>query len=209
MLKVIGIGYPRTASHSLKLALEELGFGPCHHMTEVFPRPERWQYWVDATEGKPVDWDAVFEGFSSTTDAPACYFYKELIEKYPDAKVIHTVRDPDKWAESAANTVLGQYLQEGIAGTVVGDWLDKVFFSRYADVDGIEGLKAKYAAHNQAVIDTVPADRLLVYEIGSGWEPICEFLGVPVPDTPYPRVNDRQQFGELAEHVIKAAHGEA
>jgi hypothetical protein len=146
-LKVIGIGYPRTASLSLKLALEQLGFGPCHHMTEVFPRPERWQYWVDAAEGKPVDWDAIFEGFTSTTDAPACYFYRELAAHYPDAKVIHSVRDPDKWAESAANTVLSQDLQDGVADTPLGNWLDKVFYDRYAGADN-DRLKAMYKAHN-------------------------------------------------------------
>jgi Sulfotransferase domain len=206
-LKVFGAGYPRTASLSLKIALEQLGFGPCHHMTEVFPRPERWQYWVDASQGKPVDWDTVFEGFVSSSDAPACFFFKEITARYPDAKVILSVRDADKWADSAANTAMGLVMRDGVVGTPMGDWLDKTFYFRIGDALGdADRLKRFYAEHNDAVMATVPAEQLLVYEVGSGWEPLCEFLGVPVPDEPYPRVNDRMQFSDIARGASKMAH---
>src|SRR5215469_10465769 len=92
-LKVIGAGFPRTATWSQKLALEQLGFGPCYHMSEALEHPEHWPLWQAAAAGQPVDWDAIFAGWGATTDAPACMFYKELAARYPDAKVILGLRD--------------------------------------------------------------------------------------------------------------------
>src|SRR5438874_1357902 len=98
-LKVIGSGLGRTGTMSLKLALEQLGFGPCHHMVEMFKRPQSAALWIAAAEGKP-DWDAIFEGYASMTDYPGVRYWRELIALFPDARVVHTIRDPDAWFES-------------------------------------------------------------------------------------------------------------
>ncbi len=98
-LKVIGAGLPRTGTLSLKHALEQLGFGRCHHMTELARNPDRWPLWERAFDGEPVEWEEIFQGFGATVDAPSCFFYREIAERYPEAKVILTVRDPNRWFE--------------------------------------------------------------------------------------------------------------
>ena len=106
-LKIIGAGVGRTGTHSLKLALEELGFGPCYHMEElIMHNPQNVKYWVDAKAGKPVDWEEVFKGFQSGVDLPIFFFYKDLMKKYPDAKVILTTRNPDSWYKSFGDTII-------------------------------------------------------------------------------------------------------
>lgn len=202
-LEVIGAGYPRTASLSLKLALERLGFGPCHHMTEVFARPERWSHWLNARAGKPVDWDAAFAGFRSTTDAPACFYSTQLAAHFPNAKVILAIRDAESWCDSAQQTVLSDRTRGLVAGTPVGDWLERAFYAHFGDgIADRSSLISLYQRHNNAIMRAVPKERLLVYETGSGWEPICRFLGVPVPAEPFPRANDRDDF-------VKRLHEEA
>src|SRR3712207_228473 len=106
-IEVIGAGFGRTGTMSLKVALEELGFGPCYHMIELFGHPEHVELWETASQGKPVDWEKLFSGYRATTDWPACSFYGELMQRYPNAKVILTVRDPDRWYESTYNTIYG------------------------------------------------------------------------------------------------------
>ena len=104
-LKIIGAGFGRTGTLSLKVALEELGFSPCYHMIEVFERPADIAVWEAAALGKPIDWKALFAGYQATVDWPACIFYKELMQVYPDAKVLLTVRNPENWYESANSTI--------------------------------------------------------------------------------------------------------
>ncbi len=104
-MQVIGSGFGRTGTGSLKVALEQLGFGPCYHMDVVIKDPPRFEAWNKLTQGGSADWDAIFEGFESTVDFPACQYYKELMAAYPDAKVIHTVRDPQRWYESFYETI--------------------------------------------------------------------------------------------------------
>ena len=104
-MKLIGAGFGRTGTTSLKAALEELGFGPCYHMTEVFAHPEHADFWTSAWRGKPVDWEGFLGGYEAAVDWPACTFYEELMEEYPDAKVLLSVRDPERWYESTRNTI--------------------------------------------------------------------------------------------------------
>jgi Sulfotransferase domain len=106
-IEVLGAGFGRTGTMSLKVALEELGVGPCYHMIELFGHPEHVELWEAASQGKAVNWDELFSGYRATTDWPACSFYEELMEKYTDAKVILTVRNPDRWYESTYNTIYG------------------------------------------------------------------------------------------------------
>src|SRR5262245_33341374 len=198
--KVIGAGLGRTGTLSLKLALEELGFSQCYHMTEVLARMDDARVWDAAARGQPVDWEALFRGYQATVDWPGCSFYAELIRRYPEAKVVLTVRDPDTWYDSARQTIY--YVRQAFPrwmGPLVPRlrhfrrmidrlvW-DGTFHGRFEDKPyAIE----VFNRHNEQVRLDVPTDRLLVYQVREGWEPLCAFLGVPVPvDKPFPHLND-------------------
>lgn len=204
-MKVIGAGFGRTGTMSLKAALEELGFGPCYHMFEVSERPEHILKWRDYTQGKSMDWKRLFEGFQSTVDWPACIYYRELMEVFPDAKVLLSVRDPEKWYESTLNTlyrvgktfpisVLGPFLPpiRRMRAMVYGSIWDGTFSGKFEQREhAIEVFKR----HIEEVKRHVPPERLLVYEVKQGWEPLCRFLGVPVPvGKPFPHINDTADF---------------
>jgi len=212
-LKVIGAGMGRTGTLSLKAALEELGVGPCYHMIELLTHPEQVRYWEAASARQPVDWDGLFEGYQSAVDYPAALYYWELMEQYPEAKVILTVRDPNSWWESARETIYqaGRPApgQEGgapppmpfpgdpqlfarIFGMVKRDIWEGYFGGRFEDRDYAIEL---FNRHTAEVRERVPADRLLVYQVQESWEPLCRFLGAPVPEgKPFPRLNDREVF---------------
>ena len=194
-LKVIGAGLGRTATFSLKFALEHLGFGPCYHMAEVFAGVRRnVPLWLEVVRGKR-DWDAVFAGFQATTDYPACTYWRELAAYYPDAKVILTVRDADTWFDSVSETIFSPTMQGSLAGSPVGAMMQGVIFDAFGDrVTDRAFMTDWFARRNQTVIDSVPSDRLLVFSPKEGWAPLCAFLGVPVPDAPFPRVNSRDEL---------------
>ncbi|HTY94063.1 MAG TPA: sulfotransferase [Steroidobacteraceae bacterium] len=192
-LKVIGSGLGRTGTLSLKLALEQLGFGPCHHMAEVIQHPESVPKWIDAFEGRP-DWPAIFANYHSVIDHPGCGFYRELAAYYPEAKVLHSVRDPDAWFESTQASIFAP-------DSVTFD-PDPPFgpFFAHATRPFMGGIHDRgfmidyFKRHNAEVIRSIPPQRLLVYEVTQGWGPLCEFLGVPVPGVPFPRANTREEF---------------
>ncbi|HVJ29561.1 MAG TPA: sulfotransferase [Gammaproteobacteria bacterium] len=194
-LKVIGAGLGRTATFSLKFALEHLGLGPCYHMAEVFAGLRRnVPLWLEVVRGKP-DWDAVFAGFQSTTDYPACTYWRELTAFYPDAKVILTVRDADSWFDSVSETIFSPQMQGSLAGSPVGAMMQGVIFDTFGDrVTDRAFMTDWFTRRNQTVIDSLPPDQLLVFSPKQGWEPLCAFLGVPVPDAPFPRVNSRDEL---------------
>ena len=211
-LKVIGAGQGRTGTLSLKAALEELGFGPCYHMIELLAHPERISYWEAAERDEAVPWDELFEGYTAGLDFPVFRYYDTLAKRYPDAKVILTVRDPERWYESALNTIyragppplqkalmafqlpFSPHLRKLIRVFRLADkvW-QKDFEGRFEDK---AYALAAYRAHNERVRELIPKERLLVYEVSEGWEPLCAFLGVPVPEKPFPRLNDRLSFKE-------------
>ena len=177
----------------MKLALEQLGLGPCHHMVEVFAHMDSAPLWVAAGEGKP-DWDAIFAGYKSVVDYPGAAFWRELCAFYPKAKVLHTVRDPVDWFESTQATIFAPGgavanapppMQAFFATVTRG--LGERRHDRAFMIDYFE-------KHTAEVLATIPKERLLVYRAGEGWEPLCAFLGVPVPDTQFPKVNDRAEF---------------
>lgn len=194
-LKVIGAGFGRTGTTSLKMALEQLGFGPCYHMIEVFPKPEAPGQWIAAADGSP-DWDAIFKGYQSAIDWPATHFWRELMDYYPDAKVILTVRDAEKWFASTQATIFNPaMLAPDKAAPIFLEMLSKTIFPDIGgDPHNHDVCIAHFNRHNENVKASVPAARLLVHEAAQGWEPLCQFLGVPVPDAPYPRENTSENF---------------
>jgi hypothetical protein len=194
-LKVIGAGFGRTGTMSLKLALEQLGFGPCYHMVEIFPKPEAPDLWVAAANGKP-DWDTIFSGYQSAVDWPVAHFWRELMDYYPDAKIILSLRDAEKWFASTQATIFSPAMLGASAlPPAFGEIIAKTAF---ADIGGDphnhDACIAAFNAHNARVKAVVPASRLLVYEAAQGWAPLCAFLGVPIPDAPYPRENTTDTF---------------
>ena len=201
-LEIVGAGFGRTGTLSLKYALEQIGFDKCYHMLEVGNYPDHRDQWSAARRGEAVDWDALFEGFKASVDWPACDFWQELAEHYPESKVLLSVRDPERWYASIRNTIhlstSSGLTAEDEAERERAKWAnwfiwETDFGDRMEDKDHVIGV---YEAHIAKVQAAIPSDRLLVYETGSGWEPLCEFLGVPVPGDPYPHVNTTEEFRE-------------
>jgi hypothetical protein len=199
-LAVIGAGFGRTGTLSLKLALEQLGFAKCYHMVEVFEHPEHLPLWAAAHRGEAVDWDALLDGYRASVDWPSCNLWREQLAHFPQAKVILTTRDPERWYESVMHTIWPSSRAAAEAEdpqrSAFGRWaLDViwhgVFEGRMDDKDHVIGV---YEAHVARVKREAPPDRLLVFEASEGWAPLCAFLGVPVPDTPYPRTNSTEEF---------------
>jgi hypothetical protein len=215
-LSVIGAGFGRTGTLSLKLALEQLGFGPCYHMVEVLKDPSAAGYWEAAADGRPVDWEQVFAGYHSTVDWPSVNFYRELAEAYPEAKVILTLRDPEGWFASTQATIFRDFLENvpadgpkdpwsRMAMKVIGDLFDRRMHDKAHLIEVFE-------RHNETVQRVIPPERLLVYQVSEGWEPLCRFLGVAVPDTPMPQANSTEEFQTKIAVMVKerlAAHTEA
>ena len=213
-LKVIGAGFGRTGTLSLKAALEELGFGPCYHMTELFQHPDDLATWEAASKGESVDWKDFLDGYRATVDWPGCTYYKEMMQAFPDAKVLLTIRDFDRWYESANATIFNMTRRFAsrrvsplrlimmrnpfVAGRVrVGQMINeaiwgKTFGGKFEDKAHAFEV---FQQHIEEVKRVVPAEMLLVYNVKEGWGPLCAFLDVPVPtDTPFPHLNDRESF---------------
>jgi hypothetical protein len=197
-LQIIGAGLGRTGTVSLKLALEHIGFGPCYHAMEIVASGRKSiPLWDAAIDGHP-DWDAIFDGYVATTDYPGCCFWRELLDHFPDAKVILSLRDADSWFESISATLFSPEHLKRVSGTPM-EKLNGLFRRDLGGRFGERDFMTDYFNRwNQAVIDTVPADRLLVFSAGEGWGPICDFLGVRVPDAPYPRANSRDELNNFA-----------
>ncbi|MCO5973377.1 sulfotransferase family protein [Actinoallomurus soli] len=200
MLDVIGAGFGRTGTLSLKLALERLGFGPCHHMIEIIDDPEQIDRWARVIENGDRNWDEVYRGYRATVDWPGVAFWRELVEHYPEAKVILTVRDPKSWYESARESIYraGSIHTDDPVGVRRRRLVRRLvwegdFGGRFEDA---EHAMAVFTEHNDAVRREVPAGRLLEFRVSQGWKPLCRFLGVPVPGEPFPRTNDRREFAE-------------
>lgn len=199
-LEVIGAGLGRTATFSLKFALEHLGFGPCHHMSEVFADARKQvPLWIAAGHGRP-DWDTIFAGFRSTSDYPACSHWRALSEHYPDAKVVLTLRSADSWFESVSETIFAPRMQGSLAGSPVEELMYLNVLAPFGDkLTDRAFMTDWYDRRNQEVIDTLPAERLLVFHPKEGWEPLCDFLGVRAPAEAFPRVNSRDELGEASD----------
>ncbi len=200
-LVVIGAGFGRTGTESMKLAIELLGVGPCHHMREVLANPAQLKLWRSVAQGERPGWDDVFADYNSAVDWPAAYFWRELSEYYPDAKILLTVRSAESWYESMANTIF-KTLKASTDPDSIGLKLiaERVFGGRLDDRADAIDVYEKNTADVQAA---VTPERLLTYNIGDGWEPLCRFLGKPVPDTPFPRSNSTEEFNAVMAKMNK------
>jgi hypothetical protein len=202
-LKLIGAGLGRTGTLSLKLALEQLGIGPCYHMAEVLMDPSRGAAWVHAADGNP-DWNSIFEGFAATVDYPGCAYWRDLLQFYPSAKVLLSVRNPQDWFESTQQTIFSEEHSKPLVQSSLKQFFDKTVFKIYGDrIHDRDFMIDAFRRHNEEVQSLVPRDRLLVYEVAQGWPPLCKFLGVPAPDSPFPRVNSREERAQMRESMAK------
>jgi Sulfotransferase domain len=209
-MQLIGAGLPRTGTLTQKVALEQLGLAPCYHWVNVLADLDtQVELWNRALDGEAI-WDEVFAGQQATVDWPGGYFYRELAEYYPEAKVLLSVRDPEKWEPSFRETIwamsFGDTLMPLLAharAEVEPRWklylelVDRMFWGSqgtFAKGQTPEQMMEQMLAHHAEVQRTIPSERLLVWEVGEGWEPLCEFLELPLPDEPFPHANDRDTF---------------
>ncbi|MBI1218724.1 MAG: sulfotransferase family protein [Rhodobacteraceae bacterium] len=196
-LKVIGTGFGRTGTDSMREALGLLGFGPCHHMYEVIGNPEQKARWRAMVAGGPRDWSSLLEGYAACVDWPTAAYWRELIEIYPEAKVILTWRTPESWWDSFSRTILKGISTSDDPASVGKALIERqIFDGRMGDRDHALAL---YRANVDAVLAEVPPGRLLVHRLGDGWAPLCAHLGVPVPDMPYPHGNTAAEFHARVE----------
>ncbi len=200
-IQLIGAGAGRTGTMSLKLAINRLGLGPCHHMEAVIDdMPLQVPLWSAALNGQP-DWEAIYKGFNSTVDWPTAGFFRELAVAYPSAKFVLTQRSPESWADSFGETIYKVMAEKDQAPPEQRDWLEMAsgVIAHTGFPAGLdrEGLMGAFTAHNEAVQNEIPANRLLVYQVKEGWEPLCDFLGLPIPSEPFPRSNSREEFWDL------------
>jgi hypothetical protein len=196
-LEIIGAGFGRTGTYSLKAALEHLGFGPCHHMSEVISDPGQIEAWSEVTEGRP-DFDAIFAGYRSAVDFPVSAYWQDVLAATSNAKVILSHREAEDWYGSFSQTILPLILDKEAWPPNATPWfqlIERVIIGRalggHTDRDGI--LKA-YRANEAAVRDLEAQGKALVFSVRDGWEPLCRFLGVDVPDVPFPKTNARADF---------------
>ena len=209
-LKLIGAGLPRTGTLTQKVALEQLGFGPSYHWVNVIADLEhQLPLWEQALDGDG-HWEEIFGEHRSSVDWPGGYFYRELLDAYPEAKVLLSVRDPESWEPSFRETIWTMSYGESVMpllsrarAEIDPRWkrylalVDRMFWGpqgTFAAGREPAQMMEQMVAHHEAVKADVPADRLLVWHVGEGWEPLCEFLEVDVPDEPLPHANDRATF---------------
>ncbi|MDE2301076.1 MAG: hypothetical protein KGK11_00785 [Sphingomonadales bacterium] len=194
-LRIIGAGLGRTGTTSLKLALEHLGIGRFYHMTEVFADARRsLPLWAEVVRGRP-DWEAVFAGFTATVDYPGCSYWRELAAFYPEAKVILSLRDAESWFLSVRSTIFAPEALARYASGPFAEFMTGAVIGRFGEHIGDQEFMVDYFARwNAAVIAALPPERLLIHSARDGWEPLCAFLGLAVPRTPYPRVNSREEM---------------
>jgi hypothetical protein len=195
MLQVVGAGVGRTGTHSLKIALQQLLGGTCHHMIEVFTHPEEMPVWTDAIDGKSIDWDALMQGYTAQVDWPGASFWPELSKANPEAVVILSTREPELWFKSCSNTIFA-----GLRTAVDGgdEWMTAMlhlFKDRFSDqIEDRDVMVAAYERHNDAVRAAIPKERLLEWTPSDGWGPLCDRLGRPVPSEPFPLTNTTEDF---------------
>jgi len=194
-VKVIGAGFHRTGTLSLRAALEQLGFGPCYHMAELRRHLEHAASWLAAADGDVGALQEILQDYAAAVDWPTCHFWRQLADLYPDAKIILTVRDPDQWFDSHCRLMrtvlrLRATAAEGTPATtgpiikrlMVQDTFGGRIVSR-------THCTSVFERHTEQVRASLPPERLLTFNVAEGWEPLCSFLDVPVPDVEFPHLN--------------------
>jgi hypothetical protein len=199
-MKLIGAGFGRSGTMSIKAALDQLGMGPCYHMRIALPRFWQLRVFMRAWKGEKVNWKRFFRGYNSIVDWPACSFYKELMVEYPEAKILLNVRDPGKWYDSMHETIWEIV-------KVFPFWFPPITRKFHDEIIWKGNLRGEFENRGKTiqiykewieeVKRVVPPERLLVYEVTEGWKPLCDFLGYPVPDKPFPHINERKKFIRL------------
>ena len=219
-IKIIGAGFPRTGTNTLRESLEMLGFVKTYHMKHLLVHPENLHYWTTLRDTNTTNWDALYDGFEATVDFPCYPWYKQHMQRYPDAKVILSTRPFEKWHESVSSTVwrasnpseeqrleMAKKVEQnpallpvlkcvGLSKEII---MDKHFEGRFSDKEFAEQVFNK---HHEDVKNYVPAEKLLVFDVAEGWEPLCEFLNVPVPDVPLPHTNKKEDFKAMLEELM-------
>ncbi|MCJ1475763.1 hypothetical protein MMC13_004427 [Lambiella insularis] len=223
-MKVLVIGMMRTGTMSMKTALEQLGYGEVYHMTSAMKNPKDYDMWTEAFNAKfhgkgekftRKDWDMLLGNAGACIDVPTAAFMPELIEAYPDAKVIVSMRDPDKWYTSLMATV-GR--TQSLLMIKILSFLDPFFLGRFmpfleamkngmwkCEYSDAKGIKESYVNFHEEVRQIVPEDKRLEYHLGDGWEPLCKFLGKDVPKGPFPFINESAEFSERVGLIEKQA----
>ena len=204
ILKVIGAGFGRTGTDSMREALDILGFGPCHHMYEVNANEVQKRMWRAFVQGVPLGWEQLFAGYGSCVDWPSAHYWRELIEFYPQAKVVLTYRTAESWCQSFEKTIVpGIQMSVEMESLGIALIRDKVFGGRPGDRAHAIAI---YEENVRAVKATVPPERLLVHNLGDGWEPLCAHLSVPVPAQPYPSRNTAKDFQDANLNKAPPSH---
>ena len=204
-LQVIGAGFGRTGTFALQKALELLYEAPCYHGSQNIARDDI-DFWTRACRGEHVNYSQILHGFAATVDYPSCCVWKELAHEYPHAKIILTVRDAEKWYQSVSQTVFTHLKESPFMN--FGSWIlftFHPFWRRFATMHSLncdifhkdfskENIMSTFCQWNQSVVRDCPPDRLLVFDVSEGWEPLCKFLGKPVPNVPFPHMNDSTSY---------------
>lgn len=209
-LEIIGAGFGRTGTYSLKAALERLGFGPCHHMSEVIDDPEQIGLWDEVADGHP-DFTRIFSGFRSAVDFPIAAYWQDVLKAFPGARVILSDRDPEDWYGSFSQTILPLILDKASWPEARRPWfemIDKVIVvNALGGRTDRNGILAAYRANAAAAQDLVAEGRTLVFRARDGWAPLCHFLGVEVPDEPFPKTNPRAEFFAAVKSGVEETAG--
>lgn len=198
-LKIIGAGFPRTGTTTLKQSLEILGFEKAYHFKDLIADPSKLKYWLEIEKKGHTNFEQLFDGYKASVDFPGYPYYKLLLKKYPEAKVILTLRDFDSWYESNFNTIWQVKPTNDCLTYMHETYLIKQFNNQFASKDKARKL---FHAHNNEVINYVPKEQLLVYEVKNGWEPLCSFLDLPVPKESFPHLNKKENFPAMLEKML-------
>ncbi len=219
-IKLIGAGFPRTGTNTLKKALEILGFEKTYHFKEVLNNPDHLHYWESIQMSATLDWESLYHGYQASVDFPAYAWYKEHMVKYPEAKVILTKRPFEQWYESVLNTL---YLSQSQSTATLAQKPEEKFDSRLLKIKACRNfvrnflwkiqfedrftdkryVKSIWEQHHIDVIFYVPKEKLLVYEVADGWKPLCDFLEKEVPNTPFPHLNKKGDFVKMMQNLMK------